>query len=132
MAKLLTHGKRVTVVEYGLFFQRKNVSYSGGYEFDCDEHGRLGDMTAMQKESYADAQSDAYYAGEVRRRSHSYWEPASMECTRCGTVLHLHDAMSNDCTGCDNCYNSSGQQVIKNYGREECERDGWAYDVNDY
>lgn len=96
---------------YVLNFSRIECPGSG-YGFDCTVDGVVDveALTPIQRESWADAQSDEFYAPEVLKYPNRYVDPGSVRCG-CG---HEHDLSRGD-SSCDNCgqwFNTCGQQLV--------------------
>jgi hypothetical protein len=131
--KIISPRTPITIVEHSLNFD--SLLHPGsGFSFDCDEHGAVKPFEfAVGAQSYQDALAGVgteFDAPYVHTSSRRWVEAAVAECT-CGKHICLHSAHENTCT-CGRVYNMSGQELIPNYGRAECVRDGWAYDEADY
>jgi hypothetical protein len=128
--RVIRQGKRVHCHEFNLNFHI--VGDEGAcYSFECDEQGNVKTEgfapIALENLAICQANVDGkYHPPVVKRYDWSYWQPAEMKCG-CGMLIHLTDALDNECERCGKYYNMSGQEVIPSH---KCDEQGNPYDYD--
>lgn len=110
MATLIRHRERIEQVSYFKVFDFNDDSGSG-YEFPCDEHGKVDttDLSPCAQQALAECLLGGLRDRGVRRYVNRYMQPGAVACD-CGRECELDDAMTNRCE-CGQFYNGSGQRL---------------------
>ena len=125
--RITTNPGRVFSKTYSRDFHWKDDP-GAGYSFECSKLGTFpASQNAASKMNLREAINSLEMIDEgVVESEHSYFEPASGECS-CGESFALNDPLDNACPGCLAVYNSSGQRVTDS---REC--DQWGNPIDFY
>lgn len=124
MIKIIEQGKRVSVVEFHLWWFWKDDP-NAGFSFPCDADGKIfkKELAPAGLDSLRECIEDrgAKMTGPVvRSSSRSYWQAATAKCD-CGLTIHLH---GNTRCDCGRWFNACGQELNppRMWGEETNER----------
>lgn len=108
-------GERKERISYGLRFFR---DCTGGFEFPCDENGKvLDNLNPAAKENYAwcmeNPQEFEYSFNEIKKYVTHYREPDTGTCDCCGETFELYNEYLGacECPKCGQWYNLFGQKL---------------------
>jgi len=118
------------------YYRFYSADGNSGFSFECDKDGALtsspsagffgsttsdGDeiervyenqkITMIITSPNGEISTHEFPFQGVRSSLRTWIEPAIGRCNHCGTRVHLHDPLDNDCEGCGANYNMSGQEV---------------------
>ena len=125
MAEIIRETKHIERTRHVRFFQQQGQSKNTGYQFECDEVGRL--LTTASPGtmgSFAMCLRDPSKFKDRGVSKETWFEriPPVLACD-CGVSLELEDPMTNRCS-CGQLYNGSGQRLShpSHWGEETGER----------